>query len=73
MSEFKLHKQELPLITKCCKSLNWMNVTSDDQKTTGDYCCECKEFTPDNVRRMTQLEYDTMSAYGLTGSWTNTD
>ena len=66
MSEFKWHTQELPLITKCCKSLNWSNVISDDGKTTGDYCYKCEEVIPDNVRRITQLEYDTLTHPDIT-------
>lgn len=66
MTEFKWNTMSLPLITKCCKSLQWHHAFNETDGIGVDYCYKCKTSKHDNVRRMTQLEYDTLTHPDIT-------
>lgn len=55
---YEWNEQELPLITKCCRSLKWVETFSESKGGGGTLCYKCKKVIPDNVRRMTEEEHE---------------
>jgi len=52
------------LITKCCGSPQHCNVFSETGEG-GDYCYQCKEVKPDNLRVATDSEHDKLADMGI--------
>ena len=58
MPKFKWNEIPRPLVTKCCVSLNWSEVQSEPPGNGGTYCHVCEKIEKDNVRFITDKEYD---------------